>query len=226
MSELPSSANARTNPAVTPGSMDYGYTSEQPHHTDSYLFPTVLATLQRLSPGKPIFELGCGNGSTAAKLVEAGYSVTGIDPSESGIAIAARAFPRCRLEVGSSDEDLAARFGTFEVVLSLEVAEHVYSPKRYAEAIADLLQPGGVAIISTPYHAYLKNLALAVSGKMDGHFTALWEGGHIKFWSRQTLGALFDAAGFDEIGFERVGRFAPLAKSMVAIYRKRAGCAQ
>ena len=200
---------------------DFGYTSRESFHTDSYLFPTVLATLNRLAPGKPIFELGCGNGSTAAKLVAAGHPVTGIDPSETGIAIAARAFPQCRLEVGSSDEDLAARFGTFEVVLSLEVAEHVYAPARYAAAIADLLVPGGIAIISTPYHAYFKNLALAVTGKLDGHFTALWEGGHIKFWSRRTLGALFDAAGFDEIGFERVGRLPVLAKSMVATYRKR-----
>lgn len=220
------SADALTEAAGTPGSVDYGYASANAHHTDGYLVPIVLAALQRLAPGKPIFELGCGNGSTAAKLVEAGYSVTGIDPSKSGIAIATRAFPQCRLEVGSSDEDLAARFGTFEVVLSLEVAEHVYSPKRYAEAIADLLEPGGIAIISTPYHAYLKNLALAVTGKMDGHFTALWEGGHIKFWSRQTLGTLFATAGFDEIGFQRVGRIPAFAKSMVAIYRKRGGTGQ
>ena len=220
MREAIPNADAQTN-AMPPGLRDYGYSSEQGHHTDGYLFPTVLSVLQRLAPGKPVFELGCGNGATAAKLVEAGYSVTGVDPSESGIAIASRAFPECRLEVGSSDEDLAGRFGTFEVVLSLEVAEHVFSPQRYAEAISDLLHPGGIAIVSTPYHGYLKNLALAVTGKMDGHFTALWEGGHIKFWSRQTLGALFDTAGFDEIGFERVGRFAPLAKSMIATYRKR-----
>jgi hypothetical protein len=37
--------------------------------------------------------------------------------------------------------------------------------------------------VSTPYHGYHKNLGLALSGKMDAHFTALWEGGHIKFFS-------------------------------------------
>ena len=42
-------------------------------------------------------------------------------------------------------------------------------------------------MLSTPYHGYLKNLALAVSGRMDRHFTALHVGGHIKFFSIETL---------------------------------------
>ncbi len=190
-------------------------------HSHAYLFPVLLKILAE-RPAGPIFELGCGNGTTAAMLQGRGYEVTGVDPSVSGIEIAHREFPQCRLEPGSSDEDLRARFGTFGTVVSLEVAEHVYSPKLYARAIFDLLEPGGIAIISTPYHSYLKNLALAVSGKMEGHFTALWEGGHIKFWSRNTLKTLFDDAGMDEIAFYRVGRVPALAKSMVAVFRKRA----
>jgi 2-polyprenyl-6-hydroxyphenyl methylase/3-demethylubiquinone-9 3-methyltransferase len=38
------------------------------------------------------------------------------------------------------------------------------------------------SVISTPFHGYWKNIALAVSGKFDDHFTALWNGGHIKFF--------------------------------------------
>ncbi len=79
---------------------------------------------------------------------------------------------------------------------------------------------GGVAIISTPYHGYWKNLALAVTGKMDYHFTPLWTHGHIKFWSRDTLGRLLREAGFENISFRRVGRIHPLAKSMIAIAEK------
>ena len=190
-------------------------------HSHGYLFPVLLKILAKRSSGR-IFELGCGNGTTAAMLHGRGYQVIGVDPSVSGIEIAHREFPQCHLEPGSSDEDLRARFGTFDTVVSLEVAEHVYSPKLYARAISDLLEPGGIAIVSTPYHSYLKNLALAVSGKMESHFTALWEGGHIKFWSRNTLRTLFDDAGLEEIAFYRVGRVPALAKSMVAVFRKRA----
>jgi len=73
------------------------------------------------------------------------------------------------------------------VVLSLEVVEHLYAPRHYARTVFELLRPGGVAVISTPYHGYWKNLALALMGKLDAHFTALWDHGHIKFWSVRTL---------------------------------------
>ena len=79
---------------------------------------------------------------------------------------------------------------------------------------------GGTAILSTPYHGYWKNLALALSGKMDAHFTALWDYGHIKFWSIATLTRLLAEAGFVDIRFKRVGRIPALAKSMIAIARR------
>ena len=55
---------------------------------------------------------------------------------------------------------------------------------------------------------------------MDPHFTALWDHGHIKFWSMKTLRELLIEAGFVDIRFERVGRVPALAKSMIAIARK------
>ena len=119
-------------------------------------------------------------------------------------------YPHLKLYLGSAYDDLAARYGRFPVVTSLEVVEHVYSPRQYAATLFDLLEPGGVAFISTPYHGYWKNLALALSGKMDAHFTALWDHGHIKFWSVRTLRQLLQEAGFTEIRFLRVGRIPPL----------------
>lgn len=55
---------------------------------------------------------------------------------------------------------------------------------------------------------------------MDSHFTALWDHGHIKFWSMRTLGKLLQEAGFVDVRFERVGRTPALAKSMIAVARK------
>lgn len=107
------------------------------------------------------------------------------------------------------------------MVLSLEVVEHVYAPRHYAQTLFDLLEPGGTAIISTPYHGYWKNLALALSGRMDAHFAALWDHGHIKFWSISTLGELLREVGFVDIQFERVGRVPPLAKALIAIAIRR-----
>ena len=66
-------------------------------------------------------------------------------------------------------------------------------------------------MVSTPYHGYWKKLALAASGKMDGHFTALWDDGHIKFCSIATLTTLLSEAAFVDLHFERSGRIPALA---------------
>jgi 2-polyprenyl-3-methyl-5-hydroxy-6-metoxy-1,4-benzoquinol methylase len=208
-------------------SSGYRWTNADLAHNAAYLLPTVLNELEPLraeisaAKGQArLFELGCGNGSVANALTRQGWDVTGVDPSAEGIAQAKSRYPGLKLFEGSSDNDLAGRYGRFPVVTSLEVVEHVYSPRRYAATLFSLLEPGGIAIVSTPYHGYWKNLALALAGKMDAHFTALWDHGHIKFWSIETLGELLREAGFVDARFHRVGRMPALAKSMIAVARK------
>ena len=202
----------------------YRYDDHKLNAAHEYLLPSITAMLAKQLPScRRIFELGCGNGSVANALSQLGLEVTGIDASSEGIAQAHRSYPDLNLHLGSAYDDLRNQYGQFPVVISLEVVEHVYFPRKFSKSVYDLLEPGGVAIISTPYHGYLKNLALALSGKMDAHFTALWDHGHIKFWSQRTLEVLLHEAGFTEISFKRVGRMQPLAKSMIAVARKGAG---
>ncbi len=199
----------------------YADAGRSPSH--GYLLPTVLRLLDGLDVAerdKRLFELGCGNGSVARGLTHRGWDVTGVDPSAEGIAHANHGYPDLKLHTGSAYDNLAGQYGQFPVVLSLEVVEHVYAPRHYARTLYELVAGGGTAIISTPYHGYWKNLAMAVSGRMDKHFTALWDNGHIKFWSIATLSELLREAGFVDIRFERVGRIPALAKSMIAIARK------
>jgi SAM-dependent methyltransferase len=142
------------------------------------------------------------------------------DTSVSGIAHARNKFPSVRFENASAYDDLARIYGTFDLVLSLEVIEHCLDPRALLRTFVSLMAPNSLGLISTPYHGYLKNLAIALLGKMDRHFTAMWDGGHVKFFSISTLGALLKEVGIDDIRFDRVGRVPPLARSMVAICRK------
>jgi 2-polyprenyl-3-methyl-5-hydroxy-6-metoxy-1,4-benzoquinol methylase len=201
---------------------DYGYQDAAPcPYAIANLWKPLVKILEtNFSAPKSLFEVGCGNGSAANMLHQLGWQVTGIDPSVTGIAIANRTYPEARLEQGSAYDDLAARYGHFPAVVSLEVIEHCYYPRLYAKTLFNLVEDGGVAIISTPYHGYIKNIAIAVSGKMDHHFAALWDGGHIKFWSISTLTTLLKEAGFREIEYHRVGRLPFIAKSMIAVARK------
>ena len=199
----------------------YRYNDAAPTCAHAYLLPALADALESLDlPAGRAFDLGCGNGAVADWLAGRGFEVAGVDPSTAGIAEANRQFPDLNLRVGSAYDPLSETYGTFPLVVSLEVVEHVYAPRDYARCVADLLEPGGAALISTPYHGYWKNLALAATGKLDAHFTALWDHGHIKFWSPATLTELLTGAGLEVRAVRRVGRVPALAKTMLAIARK------
>lgn len=203
----------------------YRYAENGCNPSHAYLMPALTSEMETFFADRPgvarrVFDLGCGNGSVAALLAARGYDVTGIDPSHEGIAQARASNPQMKLHAGSAYDDLRSRYGQFALVYSLEVVEHVYAPRHYASTLFSLVEAGGIAIVSTPYHGYFKNLALALTGSMDKHFTALWDHGHIKFWSTATLSTLLQEAGFESIRFRRVGRIPALAKSMIAIARK------
>ncbi|MGC3973860.1 MAG: class I SAM-dependent methyltransferase [Nitrospira sp.] len=201
----------------------YNYSDGGLNASHVYLMPAIIKILQDVLPSdadRRIFELGCGNGSVSNELSKRGVEMTGVDTSPDGLRKAKEHYPHLNIFSGSAYDNLAEQYGRFPVVLSLEVVEHLYFPRKFAAAVNDLLVPGGTAIISTPYHGYWKNLVLSLTGKMDAHFTALWDYGHIKFWSMDTLQALLNETGFENISFLRVGRIPVLAKSMIAIARK------
>uniref|UniRef100_UPI0035686781 class I SAM-dependent methyltransferase n=1 Tax=Roseovarius sp. TaxID=1486281 RepID=UPI0035686781 len=105
-----------------------GYTYEDGELNDShsFLLPALQTELERFDDGdKRLFDLGCGNGSIGAAVSRKGWDVTGVDVSSDGIAHANRVHPELRLETGSAYEDLAGKYGTFPVVVSLEVVEHL-----------------------------------------------------------------------------------------------------
>jgi len=196
----------------------YHYHSANLAHTGDYLLPAVVKLLGRFPPPARLFELGCGNGALANELARMGYDVVAVDPSTEGIKIAKDNYPNCSFAVGSAYDNLAGQYGQFDIVISLEVVEHVFYPRKYAATVASLLTTQGVAIISTPYHSYLKNLVLALLNKWDTHMNPLWDYGHIKLWSRPKLVELFQEVGLRETGFHRVGRIPQLAKSMILTF--------
>jgi 2-polyprenyl-3-methyl-5-hydroxy-6-metoxy-1,4-benzoquinol methylase len=196
----------------------YQYQNADPTHANAYLWPVLRNVIEAYDwSQRRAFDLGCGNGATCNMLSTLGFDVAGVDTSESGIANAQKAYPHVKTSVASAYDDLASEYGTFPLVVSLEVIEHCIDPQAFAKTFLSLIAPGGIGFLSTPYHGYVKNLALALTGKMDRHFTALWPGGHVKFFSVKTLGQLLKEAGATKIRFIRVGRIPVLAKSMVAV---------
>ncbi len=193
-------------------------------HNHAYLHAPVLTALRSAGSIREVLDAGCGNGSFSAALQAEGFSVWGCDLSTSGIERARREWPAIQFAVASVYDDLLRAFdrtAPFDAVVALEVIEHLYAPRDFLERAREALRPGGLLVLSTPYHGYVKNLALALSGRLDAHFTALWDGGHIKFWSRRTLTTLLTERGFEPLSFHGAGRLPWLWKSMVLTARRR-----
>jgi 2-polyprenyl-3-methyl-5-hydroxy-6-metoxy-1,4-benzoquinol methylase len=185
------------------------------------LTEVFVALVEKIDGVRTICDLGCGNGHIAGRLGLHGYQVTGIDASRSGIRIAQQTYPEVKFVEALINRDLNG-LQTFDLVISSDVIEHLYRPSDLLEAAGSLLKPGGHILLGTPYHGYLKNLAMAVTGRMDSHFSALHDGGHIKFFSVNTLSRLLAAHSFEDLSFTFYGRAPWLWKNMICHSRKPA----
>lgn len=100
---------------------------------------------------------------------------------------------------------------------------HCYHPEAELKKILGALRPGGLLVLSTPYHGYFKNLAMAVSGRLQNHLDTSWPGAYVHFFTVESVTALLKAAGFTDIATTRAGRIAPLANSIVLTCRRPFG---
>ncbi len=198
--------------------VSYEYREADAGGSHSYLFPCVTKLLGELPEGASVLDMGCGNGTFISRFQGRGWNLYGTDFSPSGIEIARANFPGIDFflaDSSASTGDILMRIGQVDAIISTEVIEHLYDPKGFLRNANSLVKPGGIVILSTPYHGYLKNILLAATGKLDQHFTVLWDHGHIKFWSRKTLSKVLVESGFTDIRFMGSGRLPYLWKSMV-----------
>lgn len=203
--------------------VDYGWADGEPEGAAPYVNRAIDALIDPPA-GSRVLDVGCGNGYLAARFAERGCRVVGIDMSEHGIELARRRCPGVRFEIAAADDGMLERLDEppFDYVVSTEVIEHLYAPDSLVRGMFGALVEGGTAVVSTPYHGYVKNLAIALAGGFDAHWHPARRGGHIKFWSRRTLIEALHQAGFEQCEFRGAGRLPYLWKSMVVAARRPA----
>ncbi|RYX84079.1 class I SAM-dependent methyltransferase [bacterium] len=202
----------------------HDYSQADPPHQPLYL-TKMLHQLKAVPDIKNVLDAGCGDGGFAASLAqEGGYTMYGVDLSQGGIDRARDKWPDITFAQWSLFDDLCEPFDniqSFDAIISVEVIEHLYRPRAFMRRALAALRPGGLLILTTPYWGYLKNVVLSVTNRIDLALSALWEGGHIKHWSYNTLRTLGEQQGFEFVNFEGAGRPIPyLWKGMMMTFRK------
>lgn len=122
--------------------------------------------LLRPFDGLRILDVGCGGGLLCEPLTRLGATVTGIDAAERNIAVARIHAAQSGLEIdyrATTSEALVAAGETFDVVLNMEVVEHVDNVPLYMKSCADLVAPGGLMFTAT-INRTARAFALAIVG--------------------------------------------------------------
>lgn len=102
--------------------------------------------------GLRILDIGCGGGLLSEPMARLGAEVVGADAAERNIPVAQVHAAQSGLDIDyrhTTAEDLVVAGETFDVVLNMEVVEHVADPQAYTTACQQLLRPGGLMICST-----------------------------------------------------------------------------
>ncbi|MEI7803701.1 MAG: bifunctional 2-polyprenyl-6-hydroxyphenol methylase/3-demethylubiquinol 3-O-methyltransferase UbiG [Hyphomicrobiales bacterium] len=116
--------------------------------------------------GLRILDIGCGGGILSEPLARIGATVVGADPSASNIKVAGEHAAASGVTVDyrcTTAEDLAAAKEQFDIVLAMEVVEHVADVSLFVKTCAGMVKPGGLMFLAT-LNRTLKSFALAIVG--------------------------------------------------------------
>ncbi|RMD94774.1 MAG: bifunctional 2-polyprenyl-6-hydroxyphenol methylase/3-demethylubiquinol 3-O-methyltransferase UbiG [Alphaproteobacteria bacterium] len=152
--------------------------------------------------GLRMLDIGCGGGLLSEPMARLGAEVVGADAAEGNIHVARIHAEQSGLAIDyrhTTAEALAAAGERFDVVLNMEVVEHVADPRAFLATCRELLKPGGLMVCST-INRTAKSFALAIVG---AEWVMRWLPRGTHDWNRfitpDELRAMTEAAGLEPL---------------------------
>ena len=116
--------------------------------------------------GKRLLDVGCGGGILSEPMARLGADVTGLDPAQENIGVAKLHAEAAGLSIdyrAETVEDVVARGERFDIVLAMEVVEHVSDVPAFVKSCCEAVAPGGLLFMAT-LNRTMKSYALAIVG--------------------------------------------------------------
>jgi len=171
----------------------------------------LLAEIATPNTGRRVVDVGCGTGANIASLADA-YACHGIDPSAEGIRLARERFPAVQFTCGLAPEAFGPAERDADVMLAMDVMEHVADDFLFASSLLAVLKPGGHLLVTVPADETLWSLH-------DVNF------GHYRRYEKARLERVWQGLPVTPLVVSHsMARLLPVVRTVRAVNRWR-GCA-
>jgi methionine biosynthesis protein MetW len=159
--------------------------------------------LRLLPAGGRVLDVGCASGGLLALLRPRAGHLAGLELS----ATAARAASRVGDEVvcgALEDPGLPFERDSFDLVVLADVLEHLADPAAGLARAAAWCRPGGTVLVSVPNVAHWHARLTLLRGRWPQHDSGTFDAGHLRWFTRDSLGALLAGAGLRDVELDAI----------------------
>jgi 2-polyprenyl-3-methyl-5-hydroxy-6-metoxy-1,4-benzoquinol methylase len=155
--------------------------------------------LDRVPPKTEVLDVGCWGGFAGRYLMQArAATVDGVEPSGLPASVARRTYRRVLpVPIERALPELRGEGARYDVVLFLDVLEHLVDPRAVLEAARDIVRPGGSALVSMPNVAHWSVRKELLRGRWEYTDSGLLDRTHLRFFTLETARQTLRSSGWE-----------------------------
>jgi 2-polyprenyl-3-methyl-5-hydroxy-6-metoxy-1,4-benzoquinol methylase len=179
----------------------------------------LLEYVSRLNTRQTILDIGCQSGDLCTHLERLGHEPHGIEILTESVEAARAKYPSIDFRLADCEREIPYESNTFDLVWAGEVIEHIGHTGVFISEINRVLKPRGQLVLTTPLHALIKNVYIALF-RFEKHFDP--EFSHYRFYTKRTLCKALEKRGFKVLQVRYIGRIPIVANCMWVVAEKDA----